>query len=102
MDLVKDILTESNDLIISGGDFYIDLSDQQHIEFMLISQPGYWKESPIMGIGLQNYLKGPFDIDALNALRKKITTQLKLDGYENISIDIADINDININAQRAK
>jgi len=86
---MKDILVDvnnDNDLIIQGGDFKIGESDQQHIAHIILAQPGEYKQWPLIGFGIRNYVNGIIDASA----KRKLKLQLKSDGY-----GIGDISFIN-------
>jgi hypothetical protein len=98
---VKDfILGDDGDLQIVNGEFLVAESDEQSIEHILISQPGMWKQSPLVGVGLEDYLNAPGGAQALNALRKNINLQLEMDGFNVINLAINDFDDIEINVER--
>ena len=71
----------NNDLVFSsGGDLIIQPSDEQHIEDVIQSFPGWWKEFPNTGVGLFSWLGSSFNPQAL---ARVIRIQLQLDGYNN-------------------
>ena len=41
------------DLDIQNGELVIGPSDQQHIEMILQSAPGHWREHPLLGADLE-------------------------------------------------
>ncbi len=74
----------TGDLLIQNGTFVIGPSDNQHIEDIIIANPGDWKQYPKLGVGIDSYING----SDLYELNQSIKTQLVADGYS--------INNINI------
>ena len=99
---VKDILLKDNDLWILNGDFVVGESDQQHIENILINAPGQFKQNPLIGVDLITSMNAANDGQSRNALRKKIQLHLESDNYTISKIDLSNIEDIGIEANRSK
>ena len=96
--MVKDILTnDNNELIIQEGDFVIESSEDQHIEAILRSEKGHWKESPMMGVGIVSEVNLTGRIENLE---REIMLQLKVDDWQNVSLDLSDIQNIVIEANK--
>jgi hypothetical protein len=76
--LLEDEETAIDDLAIQNGDFFVVISDQQHIKDTLQASAGWWKQYPEEGVGIRDWVGGPADAQALT---KKIRIQLELDGY---------------------
>ena len=76
---MKDILLnpESN-LLIENGDWQSGDSHHQHIELLLTSLPGEWKENPETGVGLSLSQKGLID----GFIKRTIAVQLEADGFK--------------------
>lgn len=74
-----DIKTDTdNDLFINAnGDFEITESTLQHQQDIIETNSGEWKEFPLCGIGIQNYLHAE---RPEQELQKEIGTQLTADG----------------------
>jgi hypothetical protein len=72
----------NGDMKVENGDFVIGASDQNHQERILIASPGTYKFSPLVGAMLSNSINATDDLDARNALLKKIRLQLEMDGYK--------------------
>ena len=68
----------SDDLLIVNGDFAIAESDEQHIKDTLQADKSWWKQYPDEGVNIFAAVAGPSDTQALE---KKITIQLDIDGY---------------------
>ncbi len=86
----KDFLLFENDLLIKDGDFVIGESDLQHIEHIIASQRGGYKQFPLIGVGINQYINSPID----GILRREIQLQLQADGYglQQIKVDSQTIN----------
>ncbi len=69
---------DSDDLFFADGDFVISTSDEQHIKDTMQANPGNWKQYPEEGVGINSWLGGPIDKQAMS---KKIRLQLENDGY---------------------
>ena len=78
MAAAKDFLLLDNETVFSNGDFVIDYSDSQHIEDIVSENIGAYKQFPLCGVGIINYLNSS---GAQQALRNEINTQLAIDGY---------------------
>ncbi|AUS06473.1 oxidase [Pseudotamlana carrageenivorans] len=74
---MTDILIDTNnELIIENGDFVIGLSDEQHQKHIIIANKGEYKESPEVGVGIQQMLNN----DEFTASLIEIKKQLEYDG----------------------
>lgn len=82
----KDILFEnvdgSYDLAIRDGDFFIGISDEQHINHMLEGCPSQYREHPLAGCCIRKMLNGSLE----GAEIRRISMQLKSDGYNVVNI----------------
>jgi hypothetical protein len=75
-----DLQLNGNDLVINNtGDFVIGPSDEQHIADCINAFPGWWKQYPLNGFGLRQYMQGPADAQIMN---KNLRLQLETDGYQ--------------------
>lgn len=87
----KDILLDDNfDLIIENGDFKIGNSDIQHIQLICITDLGHWKQSPLQGVGIHNYISSS---GQQAALKRNISIQLAADGYKVNEVILKGINE---------
>lgn len=99
--IAMDIMTDlNNDLLIVDGDFVIGESDMQHIHHILIAEQGDYKESPIIGIGIEKYINSTVDPVTIGSFINTATKHLKYDGFTNIEIDMKDFKNTEINADR--
>lgn len=98
---VKDFIVDSNgEMLIANGDFVVGESDQQHIEHILITYKGEWKQNPFVGIGLRSYLKAPKASTVVDQLTKNIRIQMKLDGFQLKTLKMEGLESIKIDAER--
>jgi hypothetical protein len=76
----RDIRLENNDLYIDGniGDFAIGESDPQHVQDILNSYAGWWKQFPTLGVGLKRFLGKS---GGIQLVKREIGVHLKADGY---------------------
>lgn len=78
----QDILLQTDyDLAIEDGDFVVGESDNQHIELIINTATGAWKQTPTLGVGIIKYSGSSGQI---GRLRTEINVNLKADGYANI------------------
>lgn len=98
MAMVKDIeLSDELDLSIKNGDFVISESDQTHVIALIKSNRGAFKEFPLLGVGIDNYIAS----SGTNlVLKRNMTVQLESDGYKVNEIDILNDFNFSIDAER--
>ena len=88
--IFQDFLNDENgDLLIQNGDFVVGASDSQHVEDILTSFVGEWKQYPFLGVGLLQYLKSQNPNTAITAIK----TQLQSDGYSVNSVKAVNTNE---------
>lgn len=76
---VKDFtLSEELDVIIENGDFKVSDSDTQHIELVLRTFTGAWKQFPLVGMGIDRDLASS---GKQQVIKRNMQNQLELDGY---------------------
>lgn len=91
--MVKDFKTDGDgDLFISSGDLAIFESDSQSIVDIITSNNGDWKEYPLCGVGIDNYINSN---SSQQFLTNSIKTQLTNDGFTNIDVIYDDNNLLN-------
>lgn len=88
-------LDKNMDLSIKNGDFAIGDTDQQNIELLLLSHKGSFKEYPILGVGITDYLKSPEIISRLR-LENEINNQLEYDNFQVKDLDVNNLENIHI------
>lgn len=78
------LLDDDGDIAVSAdGDFKVGESDDQHIELLINTYPGNWKEFPTAGVGIRDYI---LSAGKTNILKRSINVQLAADGYRNINV----------------
>lgn len=93
MATAKDFKSDTDgDLYIASGDFAIFESDSQHIVDLITSNKGDWKEYPLCGVGIDNYINSN---TSQLFLTKDIKAQLTTDGFGNIDVIYEDNNSLN-------
>lgn len=84
MEMVKDIILDDlGDLLFDNGDFKIAESDQQHCVLIINTYAGNWKQAPLCGVGIMQYLASS---GQSATLKRSINVQLKADGYINTEV----------------
>ena len=73
---MNDLLLTDFDLAILNGDLMIAEVTAQNQQLILLSSPGDWKQSPLVGVGIESFLED----DSPDALLKEIREQLVMDG----------------------
>jgi hypothetical protein len=66
------------DLVFEDGDFSTGDNTQQRLYLILDSEPGGWKQSPTVGVGIQGMLNGALSSETL----REIQLQLASDGLK--------------------
>lgn len=99
---VKDIILDENneyDLLISNGDFSVSESDPQHQILIINTTLGSWKQFPLMGVGIINFLNSSGQTEYL---KRQMTVMLKSDGFQvnSIKINPNEVADFTIDAER--
>ena len=72
------LLNEHDNLLIDRGDWQLGHSHQQHVQLLLTSMPGEWKENPETGVGLALSQHGVID----GFIKRTIAVQLEADGFK--------------------
>lgn len=95
--MAKDfLLDETGDLQIANGDFVIGESTKQEIQLLLTTKKGEWKQNPLVGGNLQQFLK---QRDGQTAALREINIQLKNDGLTVNKVNI-EADNLTIDAER--
>jgi len=85
--MVRDILIgEEGDVVSIAGDFVIGFSDEQHVEDLMLSSKGQYKQHPLTGIDIIDYFHGPLSQKEKDNLRREIMLQVEADGMRKASI----------------
>lgn len=97
-DLVKDIdLDDDLDLRIVDGDFKVAASDQNHVIIILKSYFGAFKQFPLVGLGIDQYMAAS---TTPQVLKRAIQVQLSADSYKVDNIKVLPDFTYEINADR--
>lgn len=85
--MAQDILIgDDMDLIIENGDIKLGLSDYQHVNNLMLSNKGEYKQYPILGIGIQKYQNCIID----KTIEQEIKLQLEIDGVKQKDVKLND------------
>lgn len=101
----EDFITEpvpndiKEDLEIRQGDFFVNVSDQQHIQHILKAKPGQFYQHAFVGLGIVDFRAASLNPQRLKQL---IKIQLKADNYLPTVVDISPDFIVNIDAERLK
>jgi hypothetical protein len=96
-----DILLDADyDLAIERGDLVAGESDAQHLELLLQTNQGEWRQDPLVGVGLGRYLSSPYGPQQAAELTRTLSIQLERDGYSILELDLAELSSALINAER--
>ena len=95
----KDIFLTNEDITISGGDFVVYESDQQHIENILKASPGNYYHYPLLGLGSIDLISASINP---SEIKKRIKLQLKADNYKPITVKVTDDFKIYLDAERIR
>lgn len=85
---------ETLDLNILNGDFSVIESTEQHQRLLLIATPGEYKQKPLSGVGLSNYLLDERPGNLLNNIR----SQFAKDGMSVKTVTISEEGTLTIQA----
>jgi hypothetical protein len=98
---MNDIILDNNlDLLIQNGDFVIDDAEQQIQALILMASQGSFRESPLTGVDILQYLKSRLSPALIDKLKQKIQLQFQYDGYTYAQPDIDLSGNIDIAANR--
>ncbi len=89
-----------NDILIDSGDFVKSDCNQSHINDIIISNKGDYKQHPLIGLGLVKYVNGPDMPQNKVSLAKQIRLQLEADGFKVTVVDTTDFSNIKIEASK--
>lgn len=80
------LLGADDDLQIKYGDFVLGDATEQHQKHLLLANKGEFRQSPVVGVGLENYLND----DAIDDLASVIKAQFELDGMDVEKVNVFD------------
>lgn len=84
------LLDDNYGRTIANGDWVIGNARDQRVQLILASSPGDWKQWPLLGAGLVNFLNGPFDATRRKSMIRRISLQLEYDGLQLNEVDFHD------------
>lgn len=93
---VKDI-TYTEDLLTKGGDFIVEESEQQHIQDIVFSSRGDFRQFPLVGVGITSTLNSNENIDVI---RKRVKNQLNYDNFDVSEVELLEDKSIRIVAKQ--
>lgn len=85
---IKDIIYQDT-ILLEDGDFVVDLSEQQHIQDIVFSGRGDWRQFPLVGVGITSTLNSNLSFDII---RKRIVNQLEYDNFEVEKVEVLEDN----------
>lgn len=95
--MAKDILFDEP---FANGDFNIGFSDEQHIKHLVVSSPGHFKNAPLLGVQIKDYINSSMTPATQQKLEREIRMQLEADGVTQISIIVdPQTYEINVNGK---
>ena len=98
---MQDILLYENNLSFADGDFAFGNSDEQHIRHICVAQKGNYRQHPLVGVGIAEWIGSPNTTGRVAALQQRIRAQLQYDGYNATQIDLSNgIEGVSIIANR--
>jgi len=75
--MATNIIIKDNDFVYENGSMKVDFSDFQLFQVVIYSKKGEFKESPLLGVGIEDYLNSNVSEQEINNV---ISTALKNDG----------------------
>lgn len=92
---MTDIILDTDAQLLSfDGDILQGDGVNQHLLYLIASAPGHWKEFPLVGVGIYNYLQGT--VSPLR-IERDIIAQLKADVFPNPLVNARDFPTIIVN-----
>jgi len=79
MDRLDYAQTDDGDLLFLNGDLVVVESSQEHIEQIISSHKGDYRENPALGVDPQRHINEP--VGKTNALLISIRKELERDGF---------------------
>ena len=83
--MAKDILIQQPFL---GGDFNVGESAEQHIHHVVLSNPGHFKNAPLLGVSIIDLMNAPLSPAVVADIERVIRLQLEADGAKEIKVSI--------------
>jgi len=80
----QDFLQDDNDFKFANGDLVIGDSEADHIEDIIGSAPGEWKEFPLVGVNINQYIGSA---GKESEISRQVKLQLTGDGYSQLTVN---------------
>lgn len=80
-------LNDSFRMVIKDGDFATGTAEPTEVRLILLAAKGDWKQWPITGVNLREYLASPLGGMEQVALMREISIQMELDDKKNFSFE---------------
>jgi len=101
---VNDILLDSDQELVAttAGDFRLGDASNNLIKYIIVSHIGNWKEFPLVGVGVDNYLNSNITADEIET---EIKSALQADVFRNPVVDasnfpsVIDVNKVSLKLQ---
>ena len=87
-DTIDILCGDDSDLSVVNGDFLTGISDEQHVEDLLLAEKGHYKQFPFSGIAIVNHLHAPMSLTDRDNIKREILLQLEADGIKRLAITI--------------
>lgn len=81
------LLADGAELQEQDGDFFVGDCSNRYIEYLVSSHLGHYKESPLVGIGINSYLNSNGN---RQVIKRDIIDQLNKDIFTNPDVDLSD------------
>lgn len=91
---MNDIILTSMDVAILNGDFVVGDATKQHQELLLSTAPGDWKQHPVVGVGLVNFI----DDESPEGMLREIRQQFTKDGMRITNLKATSVATIEVTA----
>ena len=94
---MDDILFDNQGMILVNGDVAAGEADNELIADILISSSGHYKNYPVIGANVPQYLNEPVNPQTI---KRNIKVSLSADVFPNTRVDISQFPEIKINEER--
>lgn len=82
-----------------NGDFNITFSDDQHIEHLMVSAPGHFKNAPLLGVRITDYINASLPPSEQQKLERLVRLNLESDGATQINTRVDNIGNVDVDAE---
>jgi hypothetical protein len=83
--ILPPVLRDRDFQVNADDDFLTGDADNNYIEYILVSAPGHWKEFPVVGVAIWQYLQGT---QSPQVLQRAIRVQLEADIFSKPQVDM--------------